>query len=130
MKNEDQVHVWPFGLTGLRLTSWAAFYNAIYPQNDTKLQAGFALFKTACIKCHSINKIGGAIGPELNYPKNITTYWKEKDIIDFIRNPKAFRYNSAMPAITNLTDTDLKQIVDYIGWLKNKKPEKIQPGSK
>ena len=36
MKNEDQVHVWPFGLTGLRLTSWAAFYNAIYPPKRHK----------------------------------------------------------------------------------------------
>jgi len=122
VKKEDHEHAWPFGLIGLRFTTTAAEYSEIYPSGDAALERGFELYRNACMKCHSINKVGGTFGPEFNYPRNITTYWQDKDMIAFARNPKAYRYNSHMPEITGIEDKDFEMIIKYIRSMKDKKP--------
>lgn len=122
VKKEDDSFMWPYGLTGLKLMSANQEYETIYPYKDAALVNGFYLFRQNCIKCHSINKIGGTMGPEFNVPRNITEYWKEQDILSFAKNPSAFRYSSHMPAITNVPDTDLLEIIRYIKSMKNNKP--------
>jgi cytochrome c2 len=120
-KKEDNSFMWPYGLIGLRLISSGREYKAIYPFENVSLVKGFTLFRDNCMKCHSINKIGGTQGPEFNFPENITEYWKEEDIISFAKNPKAYRYNSHMPPVTNVQDSEFKQIVQYIKYMKNNK---------
>jgi len=61
------------------------------------------------------------MGPEFNFPENITEYWKEEDIISFAKNPKAYRYNSPMPPVTNVQDSEFRQLIRYIKYMKNNK---------
>ena len=121
VKKEDQSFMWPYGLTGLRLISLHKEYKFVYPYKNSSAVNGFNLFRDNCMKCHSINKIGGTIGPEFNIPKNITEYWKEDDIISFAKNPGAYRFNSRMPQIKNLDDSAFAEIVQYLKYMKNNK---------
>lgn len=118
----DNSFMWPYGLTSIRLASAAFVYKGIYPTGDSSLVTGFQLFRNTCMKCHSINKVGGTMAPELNFPRNITEYWREEDIISFVKNPSSFRYNSHMPSITEVSDNDLQKIVRYLIYMKSHKP--------
>lgn len=117
--NEVKQYPWPYGLSGLQLVSADDMFQAIKPVDGT--DKGFQLFYKNCLKCHSINKIGGTMGPELNVPKNITEYWTDRDIVAFCRNPAGYRYNSAMPPITNLSEQELTEIVSYLKYMKGRK---------
>lgn len=121
VKKQDNSYQWPYGLIGFRLTSDKEKYRLIYPEKDLSFKDGFTLFRDNCIKCHSINKIGGTMGVEFNVPKNITEYWKEADIARFVKNPASFRYNSRMPPITYLQDSQVTKIIGYIKYMKNNK---------
>jgi len=121
VKKEDDTFMWPFGLIGLRLVKMDIEFKEIYPSKDLSLINGFTLFRNNCMKCHSINKVGGTIGPELNIPRNITEYWKVKDIISFAKDPRSYRINSSMPPIINLSELDLNEIVKYLKYMKGNK---------
>jgi cytochrome c2 len=73
------------------------------------------------MKCHSLNGIGGSMAPEFNFPKNITEYWREDDIIAFAKNSKTYRSNSKMSPINNLSDSDFVQIISYLKYIKEYK---------
>lgn len=118
LPKDDASYVWPFGLTKLTLTEINEVYNAILPTGNQSVMKGFDLFTNTCIRCHSINQIGGTMGPEFNGPKNITEYWKEDDIINFAKDPKSYRYNSRMPPITKLSDADFRDIISYLKHMK------------
>ena len=124
VKPKDNSYAWPYSLTALRLIPMSVEYKSIYPFKDPSLAKGFNLFKNNCMKCHSINKVGGEMGPEFNIPINITEYWKEDNIISFARDPRSFRYNSRMPAITEVPDSDMKEIISYFKYMKNNKLSK------
>src|SRR5215210_1051519 len=121
VSKEDNSYAWPCGLIGFQIISINDSYRYIYPYTDPSLAGGFTLFRDNCLKFHSINKIGGSIGPELNIPKNIMEYWTEKDIVNFIKDPASYRYNSRMPAITNVSDKEFTQILKYLNYMKNNK---------
>jgi cytochrome c2 len=61
------------------------------------------------------------MAPEFNVPKNITEYWKGDDIIAFAKNPKSFRRSSIMPPVTSLQDSDFKEIILYLKYMKDHK---------
>lgn len=61
------------------------------------------------------------MGPEFNIPKNITEYRDEKLIISFAKAPTSYRYNSHMPAMTNLSDNDFANIILYLKYMKDRK---------
>lgn len=114
---EDRSYIWPYGLAEIRLTPYEAAYAAILPEKNLM---GFQLYEKNCLKCHSLNKIGGVMGPEFNYPRNILSYWDRENIWAFINNPKSFRYNSKMPAITHLKRSEFDQIMAYLAELGSK----------
>lgn len=116
---DDKKLAWPYGLYSLSLVSSDAIFASIYPADNSALEPAFDLFKQNCMKCHSINKIGGIMGPEFNYPTNITSYWKRENIVAFAKNPQSFRYNSKMPPVTNLSDEELNLIIDYLVYVSN-----------
>lgn len=115
-------YTWPYGLKYLQFKASDEAYKAAYPADKNRL-AGFELYKEKCMKCHSVNKVGGIMGPEMNVPKNITEYWKEADIKAFVKNPYAYRYNSKMPPVDNLKDEELEQIIAYLSYMKEQKIE-------
>jgi mono/diheme cytochrome c family protein len=89
--------------------------------NNPALMPGFELFRENCMKCHSVNQIGGTMGPEFNHPKNITKYWNTADIIAFAKQPASFRDNSRMPPMEHLSDNELQLIVQYLAYLAEKR---------
>ena len=74
--NQDEFtkgFTWPYGLKYLQFKATDEAYKAAVPKEE-KYLAGFELYKSKCLKCHSINMVGGVLGPEMNVPKNITEY--------------------------------------------------------
>ncbi|MEM6343800.1 MAG: cytochrome c [Bacteroidota bacterium] len=104
---------WPYAVTSIRLTRSEDEFMAALPP-DSVHYAGFELFKQRCIKCHGINKVGGILGPELNYPKSITEYWGKEDIWAFLQAPQSYRYSSKMPPQLGLTREDFEKIYGYL----------------
>jgi mono/diheme cytochrome c family protein len=75
---------------------------------------GHELFVTHCLKCHSINGVGGTLGPELNSPCSVTEYWNGRLLSRFIRNAGSIRAGTKMPTFDSLTEKDVQVIVEYL----------------
>ncbi|MEN0047291.1 MAG: cytochrome c [Bacteroidota bacterium] len=120
-KHTAKGNAWPYGLVAIELVQKKDLFANAYPHHKPEVQQGFELFKKNCMKCHSVNKVGGNMGPEFNYPKNITEYWSRKDILAFVQNPFSFRYNSKMRPVKHLQENELMQIVDYLEYMVDQK---------
>lgn len=120
---EDKSFPWPYALYKIEINKVDTIYNAITPAENAAAIAGFDHFRHYCIKCHSINKIGGNVGPELNYPKNITEYWDVDNMWAYTQNPQAFRYNARMAPIAGLTRAEFDEIIVYLQYIREVKPE-------
>lgn len=113
---------WPYNLVRISLVSTAKEYAAVYPHNDNTMVRGFGLFQRNCGICHALNGVGGQMGPELNYPKSVTEYWRStSDIKAFVKNPQAYRHASKMPAVTYLSDRELDEIMRYLQYMAKHK---------
>ena len=60
------------------------------------------------------------MGPELNYPKNVTEYWKETELVNYIVNPASFRHKVKMPTL-GITKQQSQEIVDYLKYMSERK---------
>ena len=117
---------WPYQLASIELVSYAKKFPKLFPKSDLKMSAsaknGFNTFKGLCVRCHSVNLEGGDLAPELNIPKNVTEYWKEDVLRDFIQNATAFRAKSKMPSFEKvLTPKQVDEVIDYLKVMKNSK---------
>ncbi|MCH5597320.1 c-type cytochrome [Niabella ginsengisoli] len=111
---------WPYGLVQIRLVERdSSLLNAL--SGKSTILKGYHLFRRHCLSCHSMNKIGGKVGPEMNVPKNITEYWTDDHIAHYIKAPKSFRYNAHMPAMKDISDEEIDQIVKYLHFMKKYK---------
>lgn len=122
VSKENQSLPWPYGLYKIRIDKVDTIYDAIYPINHDKAINGFNQFRDNCIKCHSINKLGGNVGPEFNFPKNITDYWEVENMWNYVKNPQSFRYNARMNPITSLTRDEFDEIIEYLRYVRSVKP--------
>jgi mono/diheme cytochrome c family protein len=84
---------------------------------DAKTIRGFRLFTLHCLKCHTIDGIGGDLGPELNAPCSVTQYWQPIYLRRYIRRPASVRAKSKMPDFTNLSDSEIESICDYLSYM-------------
>jgi cytochrome c2 len=127
-----KTHPRPWGLARIRLLSSADDYKHLTPPDgfgdNAEAQRGFLLFEKDCLRCHSINQEGGKLGPELNVPRNILTYRDEKQVRQFIKNPRLFRY-SAMPPHPNLRETDLDALIAYLKLMAQHQYDPSAPSS-
>lgn len=119
---DNEEYKWPYNVIKFRLESKNKNIEALQPKDDETLMKGFALFQKHCITCHAINGIGGEMGPELNYPKSVTEYWKENELVDYIVDPASFRNKVKMPA-PGITKQESQEIVDYLKYMSKKKTE-------
>ncbi|MBW4360707.1 c-type cytochrome [Flavobacterium taihuense] len=117
---DDQEYKWPYNVIKFRLQSKNKNSEALQPKDDEKAMKGFALFQKQCITCHAINGIGGEMGPELNYPKSVTEYWKETELVNYIVNPASFRHKVKMPTL-GITKQESQQIVEYLKYMSDHK---------
>lgn len=122
-REEAANYPWPYGVTQIRLEPVAFAYADIYPIEDGPAMAGFDVFRANCLKCHSINKVGGSMGQEFNYPKSLTEYWKKADVKAYINDPQSFRYNSEMTEHPKLSDEQFEALWAYLLDRKGHKPE-------
>ena len=117
---EDDHYKWPYNLIKIHLEPIDKSKAVLYPKDQSKV-VGYNLFQNQCITCHAINGIGGEMGPELNYPKSVTEYWIETELVDYIVNPASFRNKAKMP-ILGITKQQSQEIVGYLKYMaKNKK---------
>lgn len=116
----DQEYKWPYNVIKFRFESKNKNIEALQPKDDEKAMKGFVLFQKQCITCHAINGIGGEMGPELNYPKSVTEYWKETELVDYIVNPASFRHKVKMPTL-GITKQQSQEIVDYLKYMSEHK---------
>jgi mono/diheme cytochrome c family protein len=129
---EDPSHPWPYGIVGVRIGSAGAMLGPAEPVQSTA-RPGYELFLQHCLKCHSINGVGGTMGVDLNVPRNVYEYWQGEALPDFILNPESYRLHSKMPAFPNLRGTALTQILHYIesmGAVKRLPRSELAPGSR
>jgi len=119
---DNQEYKWPYNVIKFHLEPKNKNIVALQPKDDEKAIKGFTLFQKHCITCHAINGIGGEMGPELNYPKNVTEYWKETELVDYIVNPASFRNKVKMPTL-GITKQESQEIVDYLKYMSGKKIE-------
>ena len=120
-EKEDKSFARPYGLERIEFRSYEEEFEAALPPKEA-LSEGFKLFSRTCMRCHSLNKVGGKMAPEFNYPKNITEYWKKEDIWAFIQDPKSFRFNSKMPPM-NINREQFEKIYAYLKGMKDHKGE-------
>ena len=113
---------WPYNLVKISLVETVKEFAAVYPQDDNTMVKGYGLFQKNCMICHALNKVGGKMGPELNYPMNVTEYWRSLDDIKaFIKNPTSYRNECKMPAVTYLSDKELDEILRYLQYMAKHK---------
>ena len=120
VSEDKQEYKWPYNLIKIYLEPLNASTKELFPVDNKKLESGYNLFQKQCITCHSINGIGGEMGPELNYPKNVTEYWKETELVDYIVNPASFRHKVKMPTL-GITKQQSQEIVDYLKYISEHK---------
>jgi len=120
VSEKDSRYKWPYNLVKMYLEPLNKSTIELYPLKNRKLQSGYNLFKNQCLTCHSINGIGGTMGPELNYPKSVTEYWKENELVDYIVNPASFRNKVKMPTL-GITKQQSQEIVDYLKYMSENK---------
>ncbi len=122
IETDDHNHNFPYGIIQIKIINKKAAFANAYPTNASpEIEKGFAIFTKNCIKCHAVNKSGGSVGPELNIPKSVVEYWKIEHIKEFIKNPANYRYNSKMPTLNQLTDSDIQSIIDYLTYMSQHK---------
>jgi cytochrome c2 len=112
---KDNDYKWPYNLVKIHFAPLHENDAALKPK-DESVMAGYDLFKNRCQTCHAINKIGGKMGPELNFPKSVTNYWKIEDLKAFIQNPASYRNDVKMPNL-GIKPTEATEIVKYLSYM-------------
>jgi cytochrome c2 len=111
---------WPYQIESIELVRASVFRNAEPTSASASVKKGYDLFRHTCMKCHSINFVGGTMGGELNVPLNVTEYWKPKELIAFISNPQSVRATSKMPKL-GISSEDALAVSQYLeGMVKQK----------
>ena len=104
---------WPYQLTRIEVISKQAQGSRLQSKNGKHL-AGRKVYETHCMACHSINLVGGKMGPELNVPQNICEYRSREYLEAFIRLPQSYRAGSLMPAMSFLSTEQMSSLLGYV----------------
>jgi mono/diheme cytochrome c family protein len=122
-KNESG---WPYQIVALDLVRFVDKFPKIAPPDNASQRVldGFLAFRTYCVACHAINGEGGEIGPELNAPVNVTEYFKQPHLTNYILNPASIRRGAKMDNFMSKvpdSKTKVARIIDYLEAMKAKK---------
>jgi mono/diheme cytochrome c family protein len=115
---------WPFQVIAIDRESLAERYPLVPPiKSNPQVTRGFRAFCKYCISCHQINGQGGQMAVDLNYPHNVTEYFKEEYILKLIDNPQAIRGRATMPGLKADIPHRKEMIADILAYLKAKGAE-------
>lgn len=111
---------WPWQLSRLELIPAKSADPVISPPAGSSelVEKGYLSFQQHCLKCHSLNGYGAKLGPELNYPLNVTEYWQADVLKQFILNPQSVRLNSPMAAFYAGLPDQAQRVDEVIAYLK------------
>jgi mono/diheme cytochrome c family protein len=120
---DDWAYPWPYQLATIDVVPFSEAYGKAMPDGgDARVRKGFNVFRTYCLKCHSVNLAGGELAPELNVPKNVTEYWDRDVLAAFVGDVPSFRAGSKMPSFVGLlTHEDIDLALDYLVHMASQK---------
>jgi putative heme-binding domain-containing protein len=78
-------------------------------------QNGAAIFAAKCASCHTINGVGGTMGPNLS---KIGGTRDANYLLTKIEDPKATNKESKMPSFKEMSKPDKDALVAYLQTLK------------
>lgn len=121
--------IWPYQLVGVDLVMFRERFPGLAPPAgaSTAAKRGFLTFRKYCMSCHTINGEGGSRGVELNYPVNVTQYYKEEWLKKWISAPRSIRFSTIMPGLSADAEDRPRQLADVIAYLKSMEKRKIAP---
>ena len=120
LQQSDDQHPLPYGIVSINITTEEGLFDFVFP-TSRQLERGFNLFQRNCMKCHSVNGVGGSVGVDLNVPLNVFEYWRPSTLHRFVQHPERYRLHSKMPSFTQLDDEQISQILGYIQSMKTHK---------
>ena len=123
---------WPFQWTEAKIEVLGAGDSIPLPKKGAPAAAfrGFSNFKVHCLKCHSLGGVGGKVGPELHHPRNVTRYWRQELLPEWLLNPASFRMPNGMPPLApDHPDRALiaREVVDYLKSISSPIPRERNP---
>jgi mono/diheme cytochrome c family protein len=108
---DPEEYPWPYQMVSIELV---ASSDALAGLNPDGSKRGYELFVTHCLKCHTINGVGGTLGPELNSPCSVTEYWNPRLLSRFIGNAGSIRAGTKMPSFDSLGEKEIQGIIEYL----------------
>ena len=120
---DDWAYPWPYQLATIAVEPFAARFGRAVPEGgNAAVREGFYVFKTYCLKCHSVNLAGGDLGPELNVPQSVTEYRDRAVLKGFIHDIASYRAASKMPSFAELvTAEEVDRVLDYLTHMATQK---------
>nr|MBF0685481.1 cytochrome c [Pseudomonas sp.] len=128
---------WPYQIASINWVAPATErFPAMLPQaglaDTDPVMRGFAVFRTNCMVCHTMNRQGDAsMGPDLNVPHNPTEYLKPGFLRQYIRDPQGLRHwpQARMPAFPEkiMPAGDLEALIGYLSHMAGRKVQAAAP---
>jgi mono/diheme cytochrome c family protein len=111
----------PYQIEKIEFSSTGESLARAKPIGPASAQRGFELFKKNCSSCHAVNGAGGRVAVDLNFPMNVTEYWRKPMLKRLITDPASIRANAKMPAFPQLTPANLDDIISYLQRMRTQK---------
>jgi hypothetical protein len=106
---------WPWQIIQINLLRFEDQYPTVFPTGanlNSSAYRGFSTFRNRCLHCHSMERMGGKVGPDLGAPQSIVAYRSKYMIKEMIKHSSKYRY-SIMPDHNDLSDSDLDDLYTY-----------------
>jgi mono/diheme cytochrome c family protein len=120
---------WPYQVEAVESVDEPTALSAAEPPPTASADAkrGYERFKTHCVACHSVNGVGGRVGPELNFPTSVTEYVRPEWLRRWLLDPTSVRARTAMPGLPRQLPRREKIADEIVAYLTSMQDRKITP---